>query len=57
MDEHHLKIDQFIRECKAIQLENARKIIKIVESISIKSSNSFAAQVQKIQSNCKVLEK
>ena len=58
MDEHHNEIDEFIDECKSIQIRNAEKIVELVSSLSHKQKDSMVSQIQKLQSNnAKVVEK
>lgn len=51
MGDHHHKIDNFMEDCKIIQVENAKKIIQMVKNLSLKSSDSIAAKSQKLQTN------
>lgn len=56
MDEHHIKIDELVEECKSIQILNAKKIIQMLQSLSTKSNDTLALSAQKLQSNATVLE-
>ena len=57
MQSHHSEIDQFIEECKSIQIGNAKKIIEVISSLTNKTSDSLVSQAQRLESNWKLLKK
>lgn len=56
MDEQNRTIDQFVNSCKMMQTENALKIIRMVERMTSKTSNSNSYKAQKLLQNCNDLE-
>lgn len=57
MEDQHDVIDDLIEEWKAIQIDNAKKIIEISSSIFTKTTDNFAVKIQKLESNSAKLVK